>query len=61
MAVPKRKSSKSKIRMRKRSHKLCLPSVKPCPNCGAGHLPHRVCPHCGYYRGRQVQSVAVKD
>ena len=61
MAVPKRKSSKCKIRMRKRSHKTSLRSTKPCPNCGAKHLPHRVCPHCGFYRGRQVKSVAVKD
>jgi len=61
MAVPKRKLSKSKIRMRKSSHKVVLPAAKPCPNCGAQHLPHRICPSCGYYRGRQVLSVTVKE
>ncbi len=61
MAVPKRKTSKSRMRMRKRSHKVILSASKPCPNCGERHLPHRVCPSCGYYRGRQVVSVTVKE
>ena len=26
----------------------------PCPNCGDVMLPHRACPACGYYKGRQV-------
>ncbi|MBI3901108.1 MAG: 50S ribosomal protein L32, partial [Chlamydiia bacterium] len=30
-----------------------------CSNCGAPHLPHRVCPSCGHYRGRVVE--AQKD
>ena len=29
-----------------------------CPNCGATVIYHRVCPECGYYRGRQI---IVKD
>lgn len=57
MAVPKRRKSKSKINIRKRSHKITTPSAKACPNCGDLHLPHRVCPACGYYRGRQVLTV----
>ena len=27
---------------------------KKCPNCGATVIYHRVCPECGYYRGRQI-------
>ena len=23
-----------------------------CPNCGAFHVYHTVCPACGYYRGK---------
>ena len=61
MAVPKRKTSKCKKRMRTASHKVELTASKPCPNCGAKHLSHRVCSACGYYRGRQVISVTVKD
>ena len=34
-----------------------------CPKCGALHLPHRMCPECGSYNGREVKvvkSVAAK-
>jgi large subunit ribosomal protein L32 len=57
MAVPKRKVSKSKIRMRKASHPTRAPAGKACPQCGAAQLPHRVCASCGYYRGRQVLTI----
>ncbi len=26
-----------------------------CSNCGSPKLPHRVCPECGFYKGRQVK------
>jgi large subunit ribosomal protein L32 len=56
MGVPKRKSSKQRIRRRHHSsaHQVRVAASKACPNCGAAHLPHRVCPSCGHYRGRQV-------
>ena len=57
MAVPKRKKSKSKVRSRKSTHKVEAPQLKACPQCGATQMPHRVCPSCGYYRGRQVVTV----
>jgi large subunit ribosomal protein L32 len=57
MAVPKRKKSKSRVRMLRRSHKGAFMATKPCPQCGAPHLPHRVCPSCGFYAGRQVITV----
>lgn len=60
MAVPKRKKSKSKIRRRKAAHGGSLPALKPCPKCGAFHQPHRVCPACGFYRGRQVITVEAQ-
>jgi len=28
-----------------------------CPQCGSPKLPHRVCPHCGHYKGREVIEV----
>ena len=31
-------------------------SVSECPRCHAAKLPHRVCPSCGYYNGREVVS-----
>jgi len=60
MAVPKRRTSKSRIRSRKRSpaHQVRVLATTPCPNCGAPRQPHRVCTACGFYRGRQVLTVS---
>ncbi|RLE16530.1 MAG: 50S ribosomal protein L32 [Acidobacteria bacterium] len=59
MANPKRKISKGK-RDRRRSHDaMKVPELTICPNCQEKKLPHRVCPHCGYYKGEQV--VEVKE
>ena len=57
MAVPKRKTSKQKCRSRKASHATTIRAAKACPECGAPQQPHRVCPSCGQYRGRQVLTV----
>jgi large subunit ribosomal protein L32 len=58
MAVPKRKSSKCRIRRRKASHRHSLPAAGKCPDCGAAKELHRVCAACGKYRGRQVLTVS---
>ena len=57
MAVPKRKTSKSRIRTRRHCRKAAVTATNKCPQCGAPHRPHRVCPSCGYYKGRQVVTV----
>jgi large subunit ribosomal protein L32 len=55
--LPKRKLSKGK-KGRRRSHDaLGLPKLVECPQCHERMLPHRVCPHCGQYRGRQIIEV----
>ncbi len=55
MAVPKRRKSSSKRDMRRAQHdKVSRPNVIPCPNCSAPMIPHRVCPSCGQYKGREV-------
>lgn len=59
MANPKRKTSKAR-RDRRRSHDaLKKPAGSVCPECGEVKLPHRACPHCGSYRGRDV--IAVEE
>lgn len=62
MAVPKRKKSKAKIRTRKSAlgTKTQMFRAVPCPQCGQPRLTHRVCPSCGYYRGKQVLTVKSK-
>ncbi|MEM9134155.1 MAG: 50S ribosomal protein L32 [Actinomycetota bacterium] len=58
MAVPKKKKSKSKTRSRRASAwTVPLPPRSICPKCGSAQLPHRVCPTCGWYNGRQVFDV----
>lgn len=58
MAVPKRRVSKAR-RDKRRSNvwKLEAPTLEKCSKCGAYKRPHRVCPECGYYNGRQVVKV----
>ncbi|MEI6971703.1 MAG: 50S ribosomal protein L32 [bacterium] len=57
MAVPKRKTSKMKVRSRRSSHKATVVETRPCPQCSSAQQPHRVCRSCGYYGGRQVTTI----
>jgi len=62
MANPKRRHSNSRTRSRRAHDALKLKSLATCTQCGAHILPHRVCPKCGSYRGRQVVTLKpVKD
>ena len=54
MAVPKQRQSHSRTSKRRATHKLSAPTYNECPHCHEPRLPHRVCPHCGAYRGRAV-------
>ena len=55
MAVPKHRISKTRGRTRRaQTMRLTLPGMGTCGNCGNRVLLHRVCPKCGYYRGKQV-------
>jgi len=60
MPNPKRRHSKSR-RNKRRSHDfLTVRSTSQCPDCHETKLPRRVCPQCGYYRGREVIEVGEK-
>lgn len=54
MPNPKRRHSKARRDKRRAHDALSAPSLSECPNCHEAKLPHRVCPHCGYYKGRQA-------
>lgn len=59
MAVPKRRTSKSKKRKRRTHYKAAMPTLNPCPKCGEPRRPHRVCPNCGFYKG--VKRLVIED
>jgi large subunit ribosomal protein L32 len=57
MAVPARKTSKTRKRLRRTHYELQVPGLSACPNCGELRKSHRVCPSCGYYDGKEVVKV----
>ncbi|HWQ00050.1 MAG TPA: 50S ribosomal protein L32 [Vicinamibacterales bacterium] len=57
MANPKRRHSKARTAKRRAHDALRAPGLGTCPQCHEPKLPHRVCPHCGYYDRRQVREV----
>jgi len=54
MAHPKRKTSKQRRDKRRTHFKAASVQTATCPNCGATHQLHRVCPECGFYRGQMA-------
>ncbi|AOF49327.1 50S ribosomal protein L32 [Tetragenococcus halophilus] len=54
MAVPARKTSKSKKAKRRTHHKMTITGLNECPNCGEMKKSHHVCANCGYYDGKDV-------
>ena len=57
MAVPKRKTSKMKKRLRKAANRYEGVQATFCPNCKPPCFPHQVCSVCGMYKGKQVVTV----
>lgn len=57
MAVPKRKTSKSRRDKRRANWKLAIPGMVACPQCGEFKMPHRVCKACGTYKNTEVLDV----
>ncbi|PYK09636.1 MAG: 50S ribosomal protein L32 [Verrucomicrobia bacterium] len=60
MGVPKRKTSKMRLRMRKAANRWRGSQLNKCPQCGSSVPSHIACPSCGYYRGRQVLTLESK-
>ncbi len=54
MAHPKHRVSKQRRNKRRTHYKAEAPTLSSCSNCGSAVLYHRVCPECGFYRGRLV-------
>ncbi|MBB4933568.1 large subunit ribosomal protein L32 [Lipingzhangella halophila] len=58
MAVPKRKKSRARTRIRRSQWKASRPVLTNCPRCRDPKLPHVACPTCGTYNNRQVLNPA---
>ena len=54
MAVPKRKTSPSKRKMRRSHDSLKVSNLSECPNCGELKLSHQICLACGYYGKKEI-------
>jgi len=61
MAVPKKRMSKSRKRMRRSHDALSALNQSACPQCTAPRQSHRICPECGHYNGRQIFEVVKED
>lgn len=58
---PKRRHSRQRKGKRRASIRLKTFEAVSCQNCGQLILPHIVCKHCGFYKGRQVLTLKVKE
>jgi large subunit ribosomal protein L32 len=57
MAVPKKRLTHRRRNNRRKAPghgQVQLAKLATCSNCGSKTLPHRVCPTCGYYRGKKI-------
>jgi large subunit ribosomal protein L32 len=62
MPNPKRKHSKSRRDKRRSANsKVYAANLSICSQCKMPRLPHRVCPHCGYYNGKPVVVIETKS
>lgn len=61
MPNPKKQHSVTRGRKRRTHWKAYLAHLGACPQCKKPIVSHRICPFCGYYKGRLVVDVtAVK-
>ena len=60
MANPKRRHSRSRRDKRRANWKINSANFFECPQCHENVLPHRICPHCGYYKNETVLIVKEK-
>lgn len=61
MPLPKRRHSSSRGRKRRTHWKIAKTNLVSCPQCKQPKMIHRVCKVCGYYDGRQVIEIKVKE
>ncbi len=60
-AVPKSRRSHRKVRTRRAHWHTNSVRAGECPHCHELKLPHRVCPHCGFYKGTKAIEVKTEE
>lgn len=61
MGVPKYRRSRTEKRKHRTHWKMSRVAVTECPRCHEPKLPHRVCPHCGTYRGMEILEIVEEE
>ncbi|MDF2649525.1 MAG: hypothetical protein K0Q73_5330 [Paenibacillus sp.] len=54
MAVPQRRTSKTRRDKRRTHFKLAVPGMVKCEQCAELKMAHHVCKNCGSYKGREI-------
>ncbi|MDR0434476.1 MAG: 50S ribosomal protein L32 [Gracilibacteraceae bacterium] len=54
MGVHQNRQSKARVRRRRAMDKLVAPNLAECSQCHNLRPQHQLCPHCGYYKGKQI-------
>jgi large subunit ribosomal protein L32 len=60
VALPKRRHSKTRGRKRRTHWKVSSGNLAVCPQCKEPKHAHRICPTCGYYKGKQIIEIKAK-
>jgi large subunit ribosomal protein L32 len=59
MAEPKKRLTSSRSGSRQSHDAITLQNLRYCSHCKSKIVPHRVCPTCGYYKGKKM--IELKD
>ena len=57
MPNPVKRHSKTRRNQRRAHDFLQQPSLSLCPQCKEVKMPHRACPKCGTYKGREITPI----
>ena len=60
MGLPAKRRTKQSKRERAAHFALKTFTLTTCSHCKRKIRPHQVCPHCGYYQGREVVKMKLK-
>jgi len=60
MAVPTRRTSKTRKAKRRSHEALKAANLSACPSCGEQIKSHTVCPSCGMYDGKKILNPKAK-